>query len=146
MSFTGLAEVCQNEPCLSIDNRPFQEIASSFKLRLLVDRTTYNFSGKKFALQFSHKEHNIAFFPAKMFFSILSGKDCAVRILSSKERSVAFGNYRGQGLKISFSSPKKLKISSLTGGGWFRFLFALESIQNGCAMGEYAMCFILVIP
>ncbi|WP_422532246.1 hypothetical protein [Bartonella apihabitans] len=89
---------------------------SAFKLRLLVDRTTYNFSGKKFALQFSHKEHNIAFFPAKMFFSILSGKDCAVRILSSKERAVVFCNSRGTRLENQLFQPENLEISSLTGG------------------------------
>ncbi|WP_295913688.1 hypothetical protein [uncultured Bartonella sp.] len=64
MSFTGLLEVYQNKQSFHWMTGK-TKIPSAFKLRLLVDRTTYNFSGKKFALQFSHKEHNIAFFPAK---------------------------------------------------------------------------------
>jgi len=54
----------------SFIGRPvIQKMPSAFKLRLLVDRTAYNFSGKKFALQFSHKEHNIAFFLKKTVLS-----------------------------------------------------------------------------
>ncbi|WP_077972630.1 hypothetical protein [Bartonella apihabitans] len=83
MSFTGLLELDRNEQSFHWKTGN-TKIPSAFKLRLLVDRTTYNFSGKKFALQFSHKEHNIAFFPAKMFFSILSGKERAVPFFSAK--------------------------------------------------------------
>ena len=115
MSFTGLLELGRNEQSFHWKTGN-TKIPSAFKLRLLVDRTTYNFSGKKFALQFSHKEHNIAFFPAKMFFSILSGKDCAALILSGKECAVAFGNSWRRSLKTGSSSPKKLEISSLIGG------------------------------
>ena len=115
MSFTGLLELDRNERSLHWMSGN-TKIPSVFKLRLLVDRTTYNFSGKKFALQFSHKEHNIAFFPAKMFFSILSGKDCAARILSREERAGAFGNSWRRSLKTGSSSPKKLEISCLIGG------------------------------
>ena len=111
MLFTGLLELDRNEQSFHWKTGN-TKIPSAFKLRLLVDRTTYNFSGKKFALQFSHKEHNIAFFPAKMFFSILSGKDCAARILSRKERAVAFGTSSGQSLKISFSGRKILKFQA----------------------------------
>ncbi|WP_295963896.1 hypothetical protein [uncultured Bartonella sp.] len=68
MSFTGLLELDRNEQSFHWKTGN-TKIPSAFKLRLLVDRTTYNFSGKKFALQFSHKGHNIAFFPAKTVLS-----------------------------------------------------------------------------
>ena len=132
-------------------NSPFigrsvrQKIPSAFKLRLLADKVTCNFSIQSVLSNFHIKGILSHSFPLWLCFPIFSCKERAARILSREERAGAFGNSRGQGLKISFSSPKKLEISSLT-GGLLRFLFALESIQNGCAMREYATRFILVIP
>ena len=106
MLFTGLAEVCQNEPCLSVDDRPFQEIACSFKLRLLADKVTINFLTKSTLSNFPIKGITSHSFRQRLFFPILSGK----------ERAVAFGNSRGTRLEDQLFQPENLEISSLIGG------------------------------
>ena len=145
MSFIGLPEVCQNEQCLFIDDRPFQKIASSFKLRLLAEKVTCNFSIQSVLSNFPIESILSQSFRQRACCPILFGKDCAARILSRKERAVAFGNSWRRSLKTGSSSPKKLEISSLI-GGLLRFLFAFGLIRNGFGWREYATRFILVIP
>ena len=126
MSFTGLLEVCQNEQCLSLDDRPFQEIVSSFKLRLLADKVTCNFSIQSVLSNFRIK--------GKLPHSFPQRACCCI------------WQFSGTRLEDQLFQPEKREISSVIGSCWFRFLFALGSIQNGCVMRQHSTCFILVVP
>ena len=125
MSFTGLLEVYQNKQSLHWMSGN-TKIPSVFKLRLLADKVTINFLTKS-----THSN-----FPIK-----------GITSHSFRQRACCcIWQFSGTRLEDQLFQPEKREISSVIGSCWFRFLFALGSIQNGCVMRQHSTRFILVVP